>query len=202
MSVFTFQPKPYSFTYGVKDFNSGTDFSRAEERSGAVTKGEYRTALPDGRIQIVSYVADHNGYKASVTYEGEPNYPEPIEPYKPSGDVFTVFPDFYDKNKPLPLVTKPPLPPPPPPKLSYDKFRHSNKVKDPFKVIDPYTKDGKVVGLDYDYYDYNDIYSSSKPTPKPTYETYRAPSPTPKPTYAPYRPPPPTLNPSHLPIVN
>ena len=28
-------------------------------------------------IQIVNYVADENGYKASVTYEGEPSYPSP-----------------------------------------------------------------------------------------------------------------------------
>jgi len=31
-----FQPRPYSFTYEVKDDFSGTDFSRAEERSGQV----------------------------------------------------------------------------------------------------------------------------------------------------------------------
>ena len=227
-----FQPKPYSFTYGVKDYNSGTDFSRNEERSGAVTKGEYRTALPDGRIQIVSYVADHNGYKASVTYEGTPNYPAPGKPYTPSKDVFTVFPDSYEEPLPVKPAHVPPPPhpspkpayhpppptptpkpayqsyapptptpkpayqsyAPPPPKPKYEKFRHSNKVLDPFKVIDPYTKNGKVVGLDYDYYDYNDIYSSSKPTPNPTYQPYKPPPPppSPKPTY---HPPPPTPTP-------
>ena len=32
--------------------------------------------LPDGRIQTVSYTADPvNGYKAVVSYEGEPVYP-------------------------------------------------------------------------------------------------------------------------------
>ena len=47
-----FQGRPYSFTYGVKDDYSGTDFSRAEESSGQVTKGQYQVALPDGRIQV------------------------------------------------------------------------------------------------------------------------------------------------------
>ena len=183
----------------MKDYDSGSDFSQKEERSGDVTKGEYRTALPDGRIQIVSYIADHNGYKASVTYEGEPTYPPPLphgSQYKLPGDVFAVFPDFPDKKAPLPLpleaephshptpAPRPTYEPyhPPTPKPSYKTFRHSNKVVDPFRT-EPYTKNGQIVGLDYDYYDYNDIYSSSKPTPKPTYETYKPPPPTPKPAY-------------------
>lgn len=29
--------------------------------------------LPDGRVQIVSYIADENGYKADVKYEGDEN---------------------------------------------------------------------------------------------------------------------------------
>ena len=181
-----------------------------------MTKGEYRTALPDGRIQIVSYVADDEGYHATVTYEGEPTYPpEPKGGYKPSlsFDVFNN-PDLLEplsaEYEPLPpapgygapvppvstpLPPPPPprkpvystLPPPPPPKKpTYEKFRHSNKVTDPYKP--PYTVNGRIVGAeDYDYYDYNDIYSP--PTPKPTYEAYKPPPP--KPTYDTYKPPPP-----------
>ena len=74
-----FQRRPYSFTYGVRDEISGTDFHREEESSGPVTRGSYKVALPDGRIQIVEYVADDSGYKATVSYEGEPIYPKPSE---------------------------------------------------------------------------------------------------------------------------
>jgi len=42
-------------------------------------------ALPDGRIQIVSYIADADGFKATVSYEGEAVYPNPGDfvPYSP-----------------------------------------------------------------------------------------------------------------------
>ena len=59
-------PSNYAFGYSVKDDYSGDDFSHNEVRDGYKTEGEYRVALPDGRVQIVSYVADENGYHADV----------------------------------------------------------------------------------------------------------------------------------------
>ena len=46
--------------------------------------GSYRINLPDGRVQTVTYTADHeNGFVADVKYEGVPQYPD--EPkYKPA----------------------------------------------------------------------------------------------------------------------
>ena len=39
--------------------------------------GEYRVELPDGRTQIVTYHADHEGgFVADVKYEGVAQYPE------------------------------------------------------------------------------------------------------------------------------
>ena len=74
-----FQKRPYEFRYGVRDERSGADFEQTENREGHVTRGEYRVNLPDGRVQIVTYVADDDGYKATVTYEGEASYPKPSE---------------------------------------------------------------------------------------------------------------------------
>ncbi len=50
----------------MKDSYSGDDFSHQEQRDGYATSGEYRVALPDGRVQIVTYKADENGYHADV----------------------------------------------------------------------------------------------------------------------------------------
>ncbi|XP_062559568.1 uncharacterized protein LOC134224258 [Armigeres subalbatus] len=64
--------KHYAFSYTVKDSASGDDFSHTQQQQvdGAV-KGSYKVQLPDGRMQIVKYVADNNGYRADVTYEND-----------------------------------------------------------------------------------------------------------------------------------
>ena len=41
-------------------------------------QGEYRVTLPDGRVQVVSYVAEQGrGYVADVSYQGEPTATAP-----------------------------------------------------------------------------------------------------------------------------
>ena len=47
-----------------------------------------RVALPDGRIQIVTYHADPvGGFTADVKYEGVPVYPEPLVHHAPPPPV-------------------------------------------------------------------------------------------------------------------
>merc|ERR1719461_2290665 len=79
-----FEPQPYKYEYGVQDDYSKAAFAKSETQNevGAVT-GSYKVNLPDGRIQTVTYTADPvHGYKAVVSYEGEPVYPpEPEEGY-------------------------------------------------------------------------------------------------------------------------
>jgi len=67
------EPAKYEFKYDVKDDASGNDFGHQESRDGDYVQGEYRVLLPDGRMQIVKYEADQNGYRPTIEYEGEAN---------------------------------------------------------------------------------------------------------------------------------
>ncbi|XP_069195222.1 pro-resilin-like isoform X1 [Procambarus clarkii] len=79
--VYKSEPIPYNYAYGVKDDYAGTDFGHNENSDGSTAKGSYNVVLPDGRIQTVSYVADHyNGYQAQVSYKGEAQYPHQYGP--------------------------------------------------------------------------------------------------------------------------
>merc|ERR1712158_84496 len=70
-------PEPYTYTYGVADDYSKANFNAAETAdANGVVGGSYSVSLPDGRIQTVTYTADHaNGYVATVEYSGEAVYP-------------------------------------------------------------------------------------------------------------------------------
>ena len=82
--VYDETPKPYAFEYGVADDYSGANFKAAETADGKAVTGSYQVHLPDGRVQTVTYTADHyNGYIADVSYEGVPVYPE-AKPYHPA----------------------------------------------------------------------------------------------------------------------
>ncbi|KAF2368099.1 Insect cuticle protein [Trinorchestia longiramus] len=68
--------KPYNFAYGVQDPYKGIDFGQHEQSDGNKVQGSYTVQLPDGRKQIVKYIADHDrGFHADVTYEGKAQYP-------------------------------------------------------------------------------------------------------------------------------
>ncbi|XP_076065068.1 cuticle protein 7-like [Oratosquilla oratoria] len=74
---------PFAFAYAVKDDYSGNDYAHDQASDGKVTSGSYRVALPDGRIETVTFDADdYSGYVAKVTYEGEATHPAPA-PYHP-----------------------------------------------------------------------------------------------------------------------
>jgi len=77
-------PPKYAYGYEVQDAYSGADFGQEEERDGYVTSGSYRVALPDGRIQTVTYKSEGDaGFVADVQYEGEAQYPK-YEPKYPA----------------------------------------------------------------------------------------------------------------------
>merc|ERR1711981_660903 len=94
-------PQPYAFTYGVSDSYSGSEYAAQAADDGKVVTGSYSVHLPDGRIQTVTYTADHvTGYHADVTYSGAAKYPEyvpnyplykPKFVYKPLNEVLAAY---------------------------------------------------------------------------------------------------------------
>ena len=62
----------------MKDDYTYNDFGQQEKSNGKSVEGSYRVKLPDGRTQIVKYIADkHNGFQANVQYEGTAHHPPP-----------------------------------------------------------------------------------------------------------------------------
>ena len=95
-------PAVYSYNWAVKDDYTSNNYGQNEERNGDATSGSYYVALPDGRLQKVTYsVNGYGGYVADVTYEGEAQYPE-AKPYKPAAyflhlnlmEFWRLSPDF------------------------------------------------------------------------------------------------------------
>merc|ERR1712083_946238 len=77
-------PPIYDFAWDVLDTYSGNDFGHKESRNDKLTTGSYHVALPDGRVQTVTYTVDgYGGYAAEVTYAGEAAYPD-TPAYKPA----------------------------------------------------------------------------------------------------------------------
>merc|ERR1711881_554334 len=75
------EPAVYNYNYAVKDDYTYNDFGASENRDGYLTSGKYVVALPDGRVQTVTYTVDGGaGYVADVTYEGVAQYPEDPAP--------------------------------------------------------------------------------------------------------------------------
>merc|ERR1711981_114008 len=74
--VYEDAPPVYGYEYAVNDDYSKANFGQNEKRDGYATSGSYRVALPDGRIQTVTYgTADaYSGNVAQFTYEGVPHY--------------------------------------------------------------------------------------------------------------------------------
>lgn len=71
---------PFAFGYAVKD-DHYNDYAHETVSDGKTRTGSYRTLLPDGRVQIVTYKADEYGYHADVKYEGVAKHPEHYKTY-------------------------------------------------------------------------------------------------------------------------
>ncbi|KAG8317363.1 hypothetical protein J6590_029936 [Homalodisca vitripennis] len=64
------EPANYEFKYDVDAPEYNVKFGHQEARQGDVAQGKYYVLLPDGRTQLVEYVADQDGYRPKISYEG------------------------------------------------------------------------------------------------------------------------------------
>merc|ERR1719361_3360429 len=102
-----YKAQPYEYKYGVADDYSKSAFDKVETQDeyGKVV-GSYKVNLPDGRVQVTSYVADENGVVYDVQYQGEPSYPPPppggYGPYKGPGAYPGPKPGGYGAPAPSP----------------------------------------------------------------------------------------------------
>jgi len=82
------EPPKYTYSYSVQDDYTSNNYGANEDRDGYATSGSYYVALPDGRLQKVTYTVNGDGgYVADVTYEGEAQYPE-AKPYSPPAPAY------------------------------------------------------------------------------------------------------------------
>ena len=103
-------PAAYSYEWLVKDDYTRNDYGQKESRAGANTQGSYHVALPDGRVQTVTYRVDgYGGYVADVSFSGEAQYPD--EPaYKPAAKAYKPAPAPAYKPAPAPAYKPAPAP--------------------------------------------------------------------------------------------
>lgn len=62
------QQKVVSYEYEINDYY-GNEQSKRETIDGETTKGEYKTRMPDGKLQVVTYDSGPYGHLANVQYE-------------------------------------------------------------------------------------------------------------------------------------
>lgn len=58
--------RKYAFEYTANDI-----YHTQQQDDQGLVKGSYEVPLPDGRVQIVQYTADNNGYHPEISYKGE-----------------------------------------------------------------------------------------------------------------------------------
>jgi len=145
---------PYSYKYNVVDEESNTNYEVEESGNPEIVRGSYRTALPDGRTQVVTYeVHPTKGYNAKVTYEGTAQYPDtPGYFASPYGPPEPIRPEEYVKKFKRQS------------KQIKDKNMKAEDIFDELKVIPTFRAERKIDLNAKKNDDHDDLHSASSQT--------------------------------------
>ena len=189
MSVCTdAQRQVINYEYEINDYN-GNEQSKKEEIDGKTAVGEYKTRMPDGQLQVVTYESGPYGHLANVKYEsgaGTVVYPATT----PAAPATTT--EYYAATAPVYGTTTP--------KPVYSTVQPYVRTSSQVKYIKrprssfrypvyslPVYSQYVVREPDHIQMPYQHSY---QPTYQSSYQTVRYPEPTYKsPTLAPYAPP-------------
>ena len=81
-NIFEWKKQIVNYEYAIDDYY-GNKHSKKETIDGDTAVGEYKTLLPDGKQQVVTYESGPYGHQANVNYE-EGGYMAPAETYAPA----------------------------------------------------------------------------------------------------------------------
>lgn len=77
------RPEPFNFNYDVKDDYGNSQYRREDSDDSGAVRGSYGYTDANGLYRIVDYVADDNGFRATI----RTNEPGLVEPSPATGEV-------------------------------------------------------------------------------------------------------------------
>ncbi len=98
LSSFLWQKQIVNYEYAINDYY-GNEQSKKETIDGDTAVGEYKTLLPDGKRQIVTYESGPYGHQANVAYEEGKSgdyYPAPAPAYEAPAPAYETPAPSYE----------------------------------------------------------------------------------------------------------
>lgn len=196
---FDAQKQVINYEYEINDYY-GNEQSKKEEIDGKTAVGEYKTRMPDGQLQVVTYQSGPFGHLANVKYERGPDtvvYPTttPVAPTTTTEyyAASTKAPVYGTTPKPVYSTVKPYV-------RTSSEVKYIKRARPSYRTYPVYPLPAysqyvmrRPTDIQAPYqHNYQPTYQSSYPTiryPEPTYKSPSLPPYAPLQSYLPNYPP-------------